>query len=87
MIDRCFNPACNRELRYLRDGRVVRVIRGMGEEVSMEHYWLCGPCYETFDFDFPEDGSVALRSRTDSEIKSEYDYRDVVLPERRHIKR
>jgi hypothetical protein len=27
MIDRCFNPACRRNLRYLRDGRVVRVIR------------------------------------------------------------
>lgn len=87
MIDRCFNPVCNRELLHLRDGRVVRVIRGMGEEASMEHYWLCGPCHETLDFDFPEDGSVALKSRLDSELKSQYDYRDVVLPERRHLKR
>jgi hypothetical protein len=27
MISACFNPACRRELMYLRDGRVVRIIR------------------------------------------------------------
>ena len=45
----CFNPACNRELRYLRDGRVVRVLRGNNEQPSMEHYWLCGACYQVYD--------------------------------------
>jgi hypothetical protein len=44
MIDRCFNPACKRSLEYLRDGRVVRVIRGKDENISVEHYWLSGLC-------------------------------------------
>jgi len=30
MIDACFNPECRQELHHLRDGRVVRVIHGIG---------------------------------------------------------
>ena len=63
MIDRCFNPACKRSLEYLRDGRVVRVIRGKDENTSVEHYWLCGPCFHTHDFEIPADGSVVSRER------------------------
>jgi len=87
MIDRCFNPACRRNLHYLRDGRVVRVIRGKDENLSVEHYWLCGPCYETHDFAFPEDGSVALRDRSGGEQAEEFYLRDVLLPERNSVKR
>lgn len=87
MIDRCFNPACRRELRYLQDGRVVRVIRGKAEDASVEHYWLCGPCYATHDFEFPSDGSVALRDRSGGDHTDQFYLRDVLLPERRIRKR
>lgn len=87
MIDRCFNKACNMELHYLRNGRVVRVIRGTSEEESVEHYWLCGKCYESYDFVFPANGSVALRAKSTGGYASEFNLRDVVLPERRSVKR
>jgi hypothetical protein len=87
MIDRCFNPGCRRELHYLRDGRIVRVIRGKGDDVSLEHYWLCGACYLTHDFDFPDDGSVALRDRPGDKQEDDFYLRDVALPERRAVQR
>lgn len=64
MIDRCFNPKCRRELRYLRDGRVVRVIHGKGDDAAVEHFWLCGPCYERYDFTFPSAGGVSIQEKS-----------------------
>lgn len=87
MIDRCFNPACGRELRYLQDGRVVRVIRGKADHASVEHYWLCGACYRTHDFEFPPDGSVALRGRSGGEQTGQFYLRDVLIRERRKRRR
>lgn len=68
MIDRCFNPACGRELRYLRDGRVVRVIYESRDDVLIEHFWLCGDCYKTHDFAFPAGEKVALVARARQDI-------------------
>ncbi len=87
MINKCFNTACNRELHYLREGRVVRVTRGSADDASVEHYWLCGTCYESFDFVFPPDGSVTLGAKSRSDHITEFHLRDVVLPERRSVKR
>jgi hypothetical protein len=87
MVDRCFNPACRRKLRYLRDGRVVRLIRGKSESFSVEHFWLCGPCYHTHDFEFPADGSVGLKARSGDDSGEELLIGDVLLPERRSAKR
>jgi hypothetical protein len=87
LIDHCFNSACNWEMRYLRDGRVMRVIRGKDEQASMEHYWLCGHCYQLYDFVFPPDGTVALGNKGPGEHADEFYFRDVRLPERRSKKR
>ena len=87
MIDRCFNPVCKRKLDYLRDGRVVRVTQAKGDVVTVEHFWLCGPCYENHDFEFPVDGSVQIRERAGSRHREEFYFHDVVVPERRKIKR
>ena len=90
VIDRCFNPACMRRLDYLRDGRVVRVIRGKDEDITVEHYWLCGACYHVQDFVFPPDGSVMLKDRSngnDADDTDEFTLRDVLLPDRRKIRR
>lgn len=83
----CFNPACNRELRYLRDGRVVRVIRGKSEDPSMEHYWLCGFCYQLHDFVFPRDGTVILGTKAQGAHADEFHIRDIRLPDRRIAKK
>ena len=87
MIDRCFNPACGRKLDYLQDGRVVRVAREKDDNITVEHYWLCGPCYENHDFEFPPDGSVKIRERSGSRNTDEFYFHDVVLPERKKMKR
>lgn len=87
MLDRCFNPNCRKRLDYLRDGRVVRVIRGKAEDASVEHYWLCGACYLRSDFDFRPDGSVGLREKHEGSRQREINLHDVVLPERRKTKR
>lgn len=87
MIDHCFNSNCRRELHYLRDGRVVRVIRGKEDNLSVEHYWLCGLCYEDHDFLFSEDGAVSLGLKSRGEHTDEFQLHDVLLPDRRSVKR
>lgn len=63
MISECLNPICRKELLYLRDGRVVRVVRNSTDEVEVEHFWLCGSCYASNDFHFGADGSVTVERR------------------------
>jgi hypothetical protein len=85
MIDNCFNPVCNKELRYLRDGRIVRIDRGSGNGATFAHYWLCGPCYNSYDFSFSANGSVTLRPqpvRSDG-TRPRLNLADVRGPERR----
>ena len=61
MLTECFNPTCRKKLDYLRNGRVVRMVRTSSTSAkSVEHYWLCGSCYGKFDFEFKPDGTVAL---------------------------
>lgn len=84
MIDRCFNPACKRKLHYLRDGRVVRVIQGKNDDYStddysIEHYWLCGPCYDVYDFVFLPSGKVTIEPRSRGH-SPEVHFGDVLLP-------
>jgi hypothetical protein len=57
MISECFNPSCRREPRYLRDRRVVRVIR---DELRVEHFWLCGSCHLQYDFCFTDDKALSI---------------------------
>jgi len=63
MINVCYNSECKKELRYLRDGRVVRIIHGNGDEARLEHFWLCGPCSSKYEFVFEPDGPVSLKHR------------------------
>jgi hypothetical protein len=63
MISACFNPSCGRELKYLRDGRVIRVIRSEPGGVRVEHFWLCGSCHEQYDFCFANDKSLTFARR------------------------
>jgi hypothetical protein len=63
MISECLNPACRRKLLYLRNGRVIRMVRGDQERVVVEHFWLCGDCYRIYDFLIGPDGVVSLARR------------------------
>jgi hypothetical protein len=63
MITKCFNPVCKRELLYLREGRVVRLIKTQRGQTRVEHFWLCGDCYQLHDFRFSSRGDVGLIPR------------------------
>jgi hypothetical protein len=65
MITECFNPACRRQLDYLRTGRVVRVVHQNGMKVEIEHFWLCGDCCQSYDLRFLENGSVTLNAASE----------------------
>ena len=64
MLGKCFNPSCTQRLLRLRDGRVVRTVRADGDISVVEHFWLCGDCYLTYDFSFGQQGSVSLVKRS-----------------------
>jgi hypothetical protein len=87
MIDRCFNSNCRKRLDYLRDGRVVRVIRRKDDDLLIEHFWLCGACYALYDFEFTTEGAVKIREKSVRESISEWNIQDVMLPERRQARR
>jgi len=78
---RCFNPNCKRQIHYFRDGRVVRLITGTGSSQVIEHFWLCGPCFEEYDFAL-RDGMVFLEAKPSAERpRTDFQYAEVVLPE------
>ena len=33
---------------------------GIGAQVQVEHFWLCGECHLDYDFLFAKDGRVSL---------------------------
>ena len=63
MISECFNPSCRREMTYLRDGRVVRIINDQTGGVRVEHFWLCGSCYLQYDFCFTHEQVLSIEPR------------------------
>jgi hypothetical protein len=73
MLDKCFNPACAEKLHHLRSGRVVRIVRNEGEQLKMEHYWLCGNCYASSDFAFGPHTSISLVSKSQKVPASDFD--------------
>jgi hypothetical protein len=59
MINACFNPKCQKELHYLREGRVVRVVKSEKGREQIEHFWLCGDCSTSHTFEFGLDGAIS----------------------------
>ena len=57
MVSHCANPSCRKPLFYLREGKIYvfdlpdpNLPASIdGDRVRrLEHFWLCGPCSETF---------------------------------------
>lgn len=71
MLSECFNPNCRTELRYLRSGRVVRVLRHETDQTVVEHFWLCGSCYATLDFAFDYLGAPQLTTKFPLQIAAD----------------
>jgi hypothetical protein len=60
MVSECFNPSCRRELKYLRDGRVVRIVHDDAGGLRVEHFWLCGSCHLQYDFCLTDDLALSI---------------------------
>jgi hypothetical protein len=60
MIGFCFNPVCNRELRYLRQGSVYQWETGVGQKMRSEFFWLCSDCSLQFELIFDPAGLPLL---------------------------
>jgi hypothetical protein len=58
MLSKCANPVCTTTLHYLREGKVFKIesdadlllVNGQPRKSvrKIEHFWLCGPCSESF---------------------------------------
>ncbi len=70
MISRCANPRCQEELHYLRSGRIIAMDVPVGESRRVEHFWLCGKCCQSLDFDCLQDGHMLLRPRVALHVSS-----------------
>ena len=55
MIGHCFNPECQKELQYLRQGSVFHWESGRGCGARSEFFWLCSSCSCQFDLRFDAD--------------------------------
>jgi hypothetical protein len=71
MIELCFNPECNEELLYLRQGCIYALESGWPTLCS-EFFWLCPTCCRAFELVPAPDGRpvlspIAKRVRTDRE--------------------
>jgi hypothetical protein len=60
MIGHCFNPECNEELRYLRQGSVYQWETGVGREFHSEFFWLCPTCSSRFMVASDDNGEPLL---------------------------
>jgi hypothetical protein len=60
MIGHCFNPQCNEELRYLRQGSVYQWERGVAKNFHSEFFWLCSTCSPLFKVISDHEGDPSL---------------------------
>ena len=60
MIGYCFNPECNKELRYLRQGSVYQWETGNTQDFRSEFFWLCPACSSLFKVTPDPDGEPSL---------------------------
>ena len=70
MVNNCANPACNKPLHYLRDGRVFvfevasAQLGADGKRLRhIEHYWLCGDCEPLLVLEYRAEHGISVRSR------------------------
>ena len=71
MLSKCANPECTTQLHYLREGKVFKVekdgpilVAGKKPSVSVEHFWLCGPCSEISTLVYDAKDGIRLASKS-----------------------
>lgn len=68
MFSKCANPSCGTEFDY-RQGQFFRFYKrpvddGQPDNThSVEHFWLCGPCSETYCLEQARSGGLLIKLR------------------------
>jgi hypothetical protein len=67
MDNKCANPDCNKQLHYLREGKVYRFETSSSPateshlaESHREHFWLCGDCSRKMFLEFTGGKGVSV---------------------------
>lgn len=66
MIRKCANPECSASFHY-GEGRLFRFHRTHADAEpppnthSVQHFWLCGPCSQTYTLGYAGDCGVMIR--------------------------
>jgi hypothetical protein len=69
MVDHCANSKCAKPLHYLREGRIFvfevedKTDSNGKRTRRLEHYWLCGPCAQTFILERKQEGIHLVEKR------------------------
>ena len=72
MLSKCANPECSTTLHYLREGKVFKMERDarlQGDESlrkqpkSVEHFWLCGPCSESWTLIYDREFGIRVAAK------------------------
>jgi hypothetical protein len=75
MLSKCANPTCSTPFIYLRQGRLFvmehtgrSALRQQGPVLAksasrLEHFWLCGPCSESFTLIYDVDRGVQVLAK------------------------
>lgn len=66
MVNYCANPGCNRQLHYLRDGKVFLFSSKNAKKENAtaprpaEHFWLCGNCAKVWTLSLDRKDTIQL---------------------------
>ena len=72
MLSKCANPACSTTLHYLREGKVFKIEPSTKQQNgesprkqprSVEHFWLCGPCSESWTLLFDRELGIRVTAK------------------------
>jgi hypothetical protein len=73
MFSECANPACRAEFDY-RQGQFFRLYKRPLDDGqpanthSIEHFWLCGRCSETYCLEQTRSGGLLIRLRLEKAL-------------------
>ena len=76
MFSNCANPFCRAEFDY-RHGRFYRFHKRplddgqLANTHSVQHFWLCGKCSETYYLEYAQGGGVLIRLNFENALKSD----------------
>jgi hypothetical protein len=68
MLDKCANSVCSmpfdyKQGRYVRFRRAAAVNEAPANTHSVEHFWLCGRCAETYTLQYHKEHGVVISLR------------------------